>query len=344
MKSMALTGIRQLGMIERPAPVIKNEKDVLIKLLYTGICGSDIHIYSKGQIGGTQVEFPYVIGHEGCGVVLDTGNAVSRMKKGDLIAIEPAISCGICDQCIEGRHNTCRNLTFLGSPGQSEGLLSEMIIMPEECCYLLPEGLDPELGCFAEPLSIGIYAAKLAGTLHNKKIAILGSGPIGMSVMLYSKTLKVSKVYATDLIDERLDLAIKSGADCVGNPERHDICSMILAAEPQGVDLVFECCGKQEAMDQAVEILKPGGKILIVGIPEFDNWIFAAEQIRRKEITLVNVRRQNNCLQMAIDLIADGSIDVPSLITHEFPFSRTAEAFELVSAYRDGVMKALIKM
>jgi L-iditol 2-dehydrogenase len=109
------------------------------------------------------------------------------------------------------------------------------------------------------------------------------------------------------------------------------------------VDIVFDCCGKQEAIDQAIEILKPGGKILIVGIPEFDNWQIPADLTRRKEISLQNVRRQNNCLQKAIDLIADGSVDARPLITHEFPFHRTAEAFELVSAYRDGVMKAMIQ-
>ena len=343
MKTMALTGIREMRMIDSPAPKISNETDVLIRLTHMGICGSDLHLYSTGQIGDNLVKFPFVLGHEGCGMVEQVGTSVTSVRKGDLIAIEPAMPCGECDQCLAERPHTCRKLSFLGSPGQSDGLLSEYIIMPEGCCHLLPEGMNSGLGCLAEPLSIGIYGVELAGSLKGKNIAILGSGPIGMSILLYSRLQGVSGIFVTDLIDNRLEKAKKAGAKWTGNPDRQDICEQILQQEPTGVDLVFECCGKQEAMDQAVEILKPGGKILIVGIPEFDNWSFAADKIRRKEIALQNVRRQNNCLGRAIELIADESIPIGSLITHEYSFDNTDEAFDLVAGYRDGVMKALVK-
>ncbi len=341
---MALTGIRELKMIETAVPVIRRDTDVLIRMLHMGVCGSDMHLYKTGQIGDTPVRFPFVPGHEGCGVVEKAGEAVSRVRKGDLIAIEPAISCGQCDQCREGRFNTCRNLSFLGSPGQSDGLLSEWIVMPEQCCFPLPEGMDSRLGCLAEPLSIDIYATQLAGSLKGKNVAVLGSGPIGMGIIMYARTQDVAGIYATDLIPGRLEKASLAGADWTGNPDQQDVVRDILSEKPPGVDLIFECCGKQEAMDQAVELLRPGGKILIVGIPEFDNWIFAADRVRRKEICLQNVRRQNNCLGKAIDTIAGGSIDAGSLITHEFPFPGAGEAFDLVARYDDGVMKAMVTL
>lgn len=342
MKSMALTGVGKMGIIERPAPVIKNDTDVLIRPLHMGVCGSDLHLYRTGEIGGEKVNFPFVIGHEGSGVVEEVGKAVTRVKKGDSIAIEPAMPCWECDQCRSGRPHTCRNLRFLGNPDQSEGLLSELIIMPEKSCYPLPDGMDPRLGCFAEPLSIGIYSVELAGDLKGKNIAILGSGPIGMCVLLYAKTQGVSRAYVTDLIDERLRLAEKAGATWTGNTDKFDTGRMIQEEEPEGIDIVFECCGKQEAMEQAIEVLKPGGKVIIVGIPEFDTWHIPVDNTRRKEISLINVRRQNNCLQKAIDLLNNGSIDAGGVITHDFSFIQTAEAFELVSSYRDGVMKALV--
>jgi threonine dehydrogenase-like Zn-dependent dehydrogenase len=147
----------------------------------------------------------------------------------------------------------------------------------------------------------------------------------------------------TDLIDDRLMKARKAGAVWTGNPDKEDIVSLIHASEPLGFDCIFDCCGKQEAMDQAVELLKPGGKIMIVGIPEFDNWSFASDKIRRKEVCIQNVRRQNGRLQLAIDLIAQGKADTDQLITHRFPFAQAGEAFALVNDYRDGVMKALIE-
>jgi L-iditol 2-dehydrogenase len=144
--------------------------------------------------------------------------------------------------------------------------------------------------------------------------------------------------------DNRLDRAKKAGASWTGNPDKEDIVDIISKKEPLGFDCIFDCCGKQEAMDQAVEMIKPGGKIMIVGIPEFDNWLFATDKTRRKETCIQNVRRQNDRMQKAIDLIAEGKVDTDQLVTHRFPFLRTNEAFDLVNDYRDGVMKALIEL
>jgi L-iditol 2-dehydrogenase len=339
---MALTGLGKMDMIQQPNPVLLKDTDVIVRVTHVGVCGSDMHLYEEGHVGDSWVDYPFVVGHEGTGIVEETGSAVRHVKTGERIAIEPAQPCGDCDQCQTGRPHTCRNLIFLGSPGQAAGILSEKITIPGKCCFPLPENLTNDRACLAEPLSISIWAVDLSGIASDASIAILGSGPIGMCVLLYARYLGIQNIYVTDLIDDRLEKARKAGASWTGNPDKADIVHGIQDAEPLGLDCIFDCCGKQEAMDQAVELIKPGGKIMIVGIPEFKNWSFATDKTRRKEICLQNVRRQNDRLQKAIDLITEGKVDTDQLITHRFPFPRTGEAFDMVNNYRDGVMKALI--
>ncbi len=344
MKSMMLTGIREMEMKTIPDPVMTADTDVLIRMERIGVCGSDVHYYTAGRIGSQVVKYPFTVGHEGAGTVLKTGPAVTTVKPGQRIAIEPAMPCGECDQCLSGRQNTCRNLRFLGCPGQADGSLSEYIVMPEKNCFHIPDSMSFDQAALAEPLSIGIYALKLYGSaLTGKKVGILGCGPIGMSVLIPAITEKAGQTYVTDRIDERLKIASEAGASWCGNVDHEDIVEKISREEPLLLDVIFECCGKQEAMDQAIRLAKPGGKIIMVGIPEFDNWSFQADIIRRKELCLQNVRRQNECYRSAIDMISSGRLNMDSLVTHHFPFDKTKEAFDLVADYRDGVMKAMVE-
>jgi L-iditol 2-dehydrogenase len=342
MKAMMLTGIREMEMKEVPDPVLKNANDVKIRLLVLGICGSDIHYYARGKIGSQVIKYPFTVGHECAGVVVDTGLEVTRVKKGDIIAVEPAMWCGTCDQCLSGRHHTCRNLKFLGCPGQAEGSLSEYIVMPEDSCFHLPGNLTPDHGAISEPLAIGVYAVKKAGEIKGEKIGILGFGPIGMSVMLAAKAQEAGEIYVTDKIDQRLLLAVKEKAALIVNPLQDNISERIRQREPLGLDIVFECCGQQEAVDQAIDILKPGGCLVIVGIPEFAKWTLSVDDTRRKEISIQFIRRQLNCVEDTLEMMDNGMIDVSKMITHRFPFENTKEAFDLVAGYRDGVMKAMI--
>jgi len=342
MKAMMLTGIRQMEMREIPEPVIVNKNDVRIKMSVLGICGSDIHYYTQGQIGSQKVEYPFTVGHEGAGIVVETGPAVKRVKKGDLIAIEPAMPCWECDQCLAGRHHTCRKLKFLGCPGQAEGCLKEYIVMPEESCFPLQKPLTADHGSISEPLAIGIYSVKKSGGVKNMKIGILGFGPIGMSVLLASKANGVESIYVTDKIDNRLLIAVKEGAVSATNPLKKDVVADILQKTGLGLDLVFECCGQQEALDQAVDMLKPGGKVVVVGIPEFERWSMNVETTRRREISLQFIRRQVDCVESALELMQDGTINIKNMVTHRFPFAKSKEAFDLVASYSDGVMKAMI--
>lgn len=344
MKAMVLTGIRQMEMVEKPNPEIKNDKDVLIKLGVVGVCGSDVHYYNSGQIGSQVVEFPFQVGHECAGIVEAVGSSVTKVKPGDRIAVEPAISCWKCDQCLAGRHHTCRKLKFLGCPGQVEGCLSEFMIMPEECCFPIADEMTLEEAAISEPLAIGVYAVKKSIPMQGAKIGILGCGPIGLSVLGAAKAQGADKIYVTDKIEERLEVGKTAGATWVGNPDKTDIVKDIVVQEPLLLDAVFECCGQQDAAFQAIELLQPGGKLMLIGIPPImKNWSIPVDTTRRKEICIQNIRRQVDCVQDALDMITEKRIPVDHFVTHRFPFAETKKAFDLVDSYEDGVVKVMIE-
>lgn len=342
MKAMQLTGIRQMEMMEVPTPEIKDGKDVLIRMTSVGVCGSDVHYYTTGKIGSQVVEYPFTVGHEGAGIVEAVGPQVTAVKPGDRIAVEPAVPCWECDQCRIGRHHTCRKLLFLGCPGQMEGCLSEFIIMPETSCIKIKDSMSYDEAALSEPLSIGVYAVKKSVPMQGAKIGILGAGPIGLSVMLPALAQGAVKVYVTDPLDDRLVLAEQLGATWTGNPEKDDIESEIIEQEPGLLDCVFECCGEQSAVNSALKLLKPGGKLMMIGIPEVDDISFHMDFMRRKELCVQNVRRQCDCIQSALDMIDDKLFDVNAMVTHTFSFADTKAAFDLVDAYADGVVKAMI--
>lgn len=342
MKAMVLTGLNKIEIIEKPVPEIKNYGDVLIKMMSVGICGSDIHYYKEGRIGSQVVQYPFTVGHEGAGIIEKTGSSVTNLKPGDRVAIDPAMPCFACEQCKAGRFHTCRKLKFLGCPGQAEGCFSEYLVMPATSCFLLADNITLDQGALSEPLAIGVYASKLSIPMKGMKVGILGSGPIGISVLLPALHYGADKVYMTDLIDERLLVASEMGAHWVGNPDKTDIVKEILEREALQLDVVFECCGKQEAVDQAIRLLKPGGKLMMIGIPSFSRWSLDVDELRRREICIQNVRRQNECAETTLELIADGSISPDKMQTHTFKFDQIIEAFELVAGYKDGIMKAMI--
>ena len=339
---MVLTGLNELEIVEKPIPEISNPDEVLIRMLSVGICGSDIHYYKSGNIGSQVVKYPFTVGHEGAGIIEKTGTSVVNLKPGDTVAIDPAMPCFKCDQCKSGRFHTCRNLKFLGCPGQAEGCLSEYIVMPASSCFRLNKNITPDQGALSEPLAIGVYAVKLSALIKNAKVGILGSGPIGISVLLAAIQAGADKVYITDKLDERLLLAKEMGAGFTANPDKTDIVKGISLKEPELLDVVFECCGQQEAVDEAVKLLKPGGKLMVIGIPTFTRWSFDTDDLRRKEICIQNVRRQNECVETTLEMIADGRLRPDKMQTHTFKFDKIKEAFELVAGYKDGVMKAMI--
>lgn len=344
MRSALLSGIKEIAIREAPAPVLKSPGDVLLQIEAVGVCGSDVHYYRCGGIGAMRVEYPFALGHECSGRVVETGLEARHLKPGQRVAIDPLVACGQCDQCRAGRPHTCRNQRFLGCPGQLPGALAEYLVMPAECCYPVPDSMTPAQAVMVEPFSIALHAHRLAGPKPGAKIAVLGSGPIGLCVLLALRAAGNCTIYATDLVEDRLDAARRLGARWAGNPRSTNVIAAVGELEPNGVDFVFECAGEQETLDQGVELLKPGGEMLILGIPEVGRVSFDIHALRRKEAWIGNVRRQNHCMAEAIDLIARGTVNLDPLVTHHFPLAETAAAFEMVAGYRDGVVKAIVDL
>ncbi len=343
MKRVVLSGIKKLELTNDNMPETLGDYEVLLKIDTVGVCGSDMHYYNEGRIGDQVIHFPFTIGHECSAVVESIGSKVTRVKPGDLVAVDPAMSCHHCQQCLSGREHTCLDQKFLGCPGQSEGCLSEYIIMHEYNCFPVPANISGELAALIEPLSIGYYAAQFLKDKKNfRSASILGAGPIGLSVLLSLRAAGYEDIFITDKLDYRLTSAKKAGAAFTANPDKDDVISLFRKENQDLFDAVFECCGKQEAIDQAVEILKPGGMLLLVGIPETDRISFDISKIRRKEITIQNVRRQNNCVQSCIDLTASGKWSPQFMITHRFAPDETDKAFKTVAGYEDGVIKAIV--
>lgn len=343
MRAAVLTGVRKVEVREVPDPGLRAPDDVLLRTAVAGLCGSDLHYFVADTVGGEKVRYPAIVGHECAAVVERTGPAVTRVRPGDRVAVEPAIFCGACDQCLAGRMNTCRSIGFLGHPGEKDGCLAELFVMPERNCFPLPAGMSFAEGMLAEPLSIALHALQLANNAPGKSIGVLGSGPIGLCLVQAARLLGVAEVFATDRVEARVEAARKAGARWSGNPDREDIVRSVLTARPLGLDSVFECSGDPAAMDQAVDLVKPGGTIFQVGIPLIERVPLRFRVLRRKEIAIQNVRRQNNCLERALDLIAGRTLAVAWLATHSFLLADAQQAFTVAADRTDGVLKAAIR-
>ena len=345
MRTIQLVGIKEMELTTVEVPKIQKSDEVLLRVKSVGVCGSDVHYYSDGKIGSQVVRFPFTVGHECSAVVEEIGSDVKGLKIDDLVVIEPSVSCGICDQCQVNRPHTCRNVQFLGCPGQLNGCFSDYIVMPESNCLVVTGYLTPVQAALVEPLTIGIYAVKLAQIkTSSAAVGIFGAGPIGLSVLLKLLSDDINSVAMIEPLDYRLQKAAEIGVRYIINPTSEDVEQRVKTEEPNLLDVVFEASGEQDAIDNAAKILKSGGKLVLIGIPSTAEFKLNMDIMRRKEITIINVRRQNHCVEEAIELVKSGKIDVEKMVTHHFKFEETAKAFEMVHGYKDGVIKAIVDL
>ena len=287
--------------------------------------------------------YPFIPGHECAGIVEEVGKAVTRVKPGDAVVVEPAVSCGTCDQCRTGRPHTCRKLLFLGHYGELTGGMAEFALAPERNCVPLPAKMTvgpgrPGRAAVDRPLrgrpAPARCAARPRPSSARARSDCASSWPSRPKRAALSTRPKRSITGST--------AAAKAGADWTGNPDREDVAAEIQARESLGLDLVFECCGEQSALDQAVALLKPGGTLVVVGIPLEPRVTFDSSKVRRREIRVQNVRRQNKCLERAVAMIHAGRIKPDFLATHSFSLDQAAKAYETAAARRDGVIKAIV--
>jgi L-iditol 2-dehydrogenase len=342
MKAVFLTGIGKLEMREIPAPQLQRPDDVLLRVEVVGVCGSDMHYFKEGRIGCQVVQFPWIVGHEFGGTIVEAGPEAGGRKKGQRVAVDPLVACGACDQCTGGRAHTCRSQIFMGCPGQMPGCMCEYVVMPARCCFPLPKSLTAQHAALSEPFSIALHARNLGQVQEGSSVAILGCGPIGLCVLAAIKRGEPCEVYATDLLDGRLEMARRFEADATYDAASQDVVQAILEEQPLGMQTVFECAGKPETIDQAIRLLAPGGRLVLVGIPPEDRISLDFNDLRRKELTVQCVRRQNECVEPALEMLDREEVRLDALVTHHFRLDQSQEAFDLVANYRDGVVKAMI--
>ena len=339
MKAVRLFGPHDLRLVREAAPICQ-AGEVLLRVRAVTVCHSDIHYYRDGRIGDTVSNEPLILGHEFCGEVLQVPVGFDELHIGDLVAVEPAISCGHCRACREGNPNICENLLFSGTP-PLDGALREYITYRPEFCYPLPQDFTAEEGALLEPLGVALYAWDLGHLRVAESVAIIGCGPIGLLLVQLAKVAGASQVLAVEPLAFRRDLAAMWGGIPLA-PDEHLQQQVESLTDGKGVDLVIETAGTLPGQEEAIRLVKRGGSVLLVGIPAEDRIELTHHTARRKDLEIHVVRRMKHTYPRAITLVQHGMIDLRLLITHRFPLERAAEAFQIVGDYADGVIKAAI--
>ena len=343
MRAMKLyaPGDLRLVAIENPTP---GPGEVLVQVKEVGICASDVHWYRDGRIGDTVMNGPLILGHEFAGVIAEIGPGVTKVKPGDRVAVEPAVPCYECDICAEGEFNICPNVKFCGTP-PTDGAFREYLAWSARLVEKVPDSMSMGEAAMLEPLAIGVYAAEIAGDIRGKKVGVLGVGAVGMSILQAAKAAGCGETYVTDLIPSRLELARRLGADNTLDASDPNVVDAVKKASGgYGLDIVFEAAGENDAIMQATEMVRPGGLVVVGGIPYDDRMCVSASIVRRKGLTIRLLRRSKNTLKRSIQLVQDGKADVASYVTHRFPLERLKEAIEITGDHKDGALRVIVEI
>ncbi|WP_434310768.1 NAD(P)-dependent alcohol dehydrogenase [Hominifimenecus sp. rT4P-3] len=343
MKVAVMNGIRKIGFVERDIPQL-NPDEVLVKLDYVGICGSDLHYYETGAIGNYVVEPPFVLGHEPGGVVVEVGKNVRHLNVGDRVALEPGKTCGHCEFCREGKYNLCPDVIFFATP-PVDGVFQEYVAHKADLCFKLPEQVSTLEGALIEPLAVGFHAA-IQGDAHlGQKAVVMGSGCIGLVSMMALKARGVSKVYVVDIMEKRLEKAMELGATGVIHGGKEDVCKRIEELTGgAGVDLVIETAGTEITTRQAIQIAKKGSTIVLVGYSKSGEMTLPMSLILDKELTLKTVFRYRHIYPMAIEAVASGKVNLKGIVTDIFPLEEAQKAMDYSVDNKADIVKAVIKI
>ena len=343
MKAALLYGPRDLRIEERPEPVI-GPGDMLLRVRAVGVCGSDVHTYLHGRIGPTVLQGPLILGHEFGGEVIQVADDVANVRPSDRVAVDPARNCTTCEFCLKGHPNLCEDLHFCGL-WPDDGALAELMAYPARLAYPLPESITCEEAVLLETLGVAIHAVDLGKLRGGDEVIVLGCGPIGLLVIQMARLSGATRIFATDLLDYRLEFARQCGAtDVLKAGEADPVAWIAEETKGRGVDVAFEAAGAAETPAQAVEMARRGGTVCLIGIPVEDRTGFCASSARRKGLTIKLVRRMKHTYPRAIALAQRGLVDLQPLLTHKFPLEKAAEAYELVEHYGDEVIKAVIEL
>jgi L-iditol 2-dehydrogenase len=329
MKTLRLHASGDLRLHEEPRPVA-DRGETLVRVTAVGICGSDLHWFGEAGIGDAKLQKPLILGHEFAGVI------ATGPQMGIRVAVDPAIPCRQCEFCLEGNPNLCTHLRFAGH-GEEDGALREYIAWPDECLFPLPDSLSDADGVMLEPLGVAIHAVDLAKLKVGMTVGVFGAGPIGLLIAQLARLAGARAVYVTDILPHRVEAARSLGvSEAILAGDGLEIQKVLTSTSGRGVDVAFEVAGENEAVEAAVATVKPGGKVILVGIPADDRTSFPASVARRKGLTIKLVRRMKFTYPRAIQLLESKRVDIRLIITHHFPLEKAQDAF-IMAQRREGL-------
>jgi L-iditol 2-dehydrogenase len=343
MRAARLYAPRIMRYDDVPEPQAPCDTDVVVRVGAVGLCGSDLHYYCDGHIGTSVAAEPLVLGHEFAGTIEAVGAGVRGLQVGDRVAVDPAIPCGRCEVCLEGHPNICPTVRFAGTP-PTDGALRELLAWPAQQVIRLPDGMDLDTGAALETLGVCLHALNLSHLRLADKVAVLGVGPIGLLIVRLARLSGAAEIFVTDPNPKRLAAALALGADeaiqvGVGEP----VADIVRLTGGRGVDVSFEAAGALETPQQGIDMLRPGGTLVLVGICPEDRIPLAASTSRRKGVTIKLSRRMKHVYPRTIALVQRGMVDLQQIISHHYPLAQTAEAFDHLAGADTDALKIIIQ-
>jgi L-iditol 2-dehydrogenase len=322
--------------IEDPGP-----GEVQVRIEAVGVCGSDLHAFTEGAVGSTPNVYPMVLGHEPAGRIVKTGVGVTGLAAGDRGALEPALYCYHCESCLSGRHNVCANIRFLSNP-HHPGFFRELVNLPVANFLPIPAGMSFNEAALAEPLAVAMHSLRLASIHPGETVAVIGAGPIGLLTIAALRAAQAGRIWAVEPLAHRRDLARGIGADAAIEPG--EAAEEILSGTGQrGVDCAIDCAAGEHTTSQAIQLTRSAGRVALTGIHSTPLVSMDGSAMRRKELTVFNVRRSNHETREALELLHAHAEWFRPLLTHTREIEHIDEAFALASQYRDGVGKMIVR-
>jgi len=335
MAAVFLEGVHKVVQDEMPIPQ-PGPRDVLVKMKAVGVCGSDVHCYEHGRIGGFVVREPLVLGHECAGEVVDVGRDVTTLRPGDAVALEPGIPCRHCAFCLSGRYNLCRDVVFMGTPPH-HGALREYVTSPEDFAYKLSAGVSMEVGATLEPLAVDMHACTMVDVKPGESVTVPGAGPIGLLAVSAASAAGAAHITAVDMVRMRLEFAGKMGADRAVDADQTDVSEEL----ENSADVVLDCAGVEQTLSESLKVARPGGRVGWIGMASNTATVPLIEA-QAKELSIVRVFRYANVYGRAVKLLASGQIDTEPLITHKFRFPEVKEALKFASENKEIALKTMV--
>ena len=336
MRAAVLHDIRNIHVTEIPTPT-PSADEVIVRVKAVGVCGSDLHSYLEGGTNGPTRINPFVLGHEFSGVLTPDTARRAGLPADVLMAVDPAISCGRCEWCHRGHTNLCPNVRFLGY-APNNGAMAEFVCVPTSALHIVPDSIDPAAAAILETLGVAIHAMDLARPRLQETVAVVGCGPVGLLLVQLARLAGAGKIVAIDPVEARAALACDLGAD-VACRSHEEVGG---ATDGRGADLVIEAPDSSHGFEHAARCARIGGRLVIVGIPENNEYILSGAKSRCKGLSIKFSRRMPEVYPRAIALVQSGRVKLTPLATHRFSLDQTPAAFDQQAARRDGIIKAII--